>query len=142
MPNGSGTRISKGTEEKAMKQRKPIPRRRKTPRRKRPELFHGHKAVRLHGKAREKRRAEIFARAGGRCEEMVDRTVFSASMRGPWYDTFRERQRCNAPATEWSHKKHGARKCDCLDCGIASCADCHRKRHNAGGKPVPRKVRA
>ena len=88
-----------------------------------PERSGGHKRERLHGTAREKRRAEIFERAGGRCEE-IEHLGFGYG------------KRCGRPATEWSHKQHGPRKCDCMDCGIASCSACHRKRHNAGGKPI------
>src|SRR4029077_8526325 len=47
--------------------------------------------------------------------------------------------RCNAPITwetmEWSHNAHGARKSDSLEDGIASCKDCHRRRHASQGVP-------
>lgn len=117
--------------------RTPIPRKRKRPRAvhsERTAHITGHQRVVLPkgSKAREQRRAEIFARAGGRCEERV--TYY-----GPFEgQTFMGR--CMNKATEWSHARHGANKCDCLDpkCSIASCTECHRKRH-AGGKPVPRK---
>lgn len=108
-----------------------IPPRRK-PRRVRSELFFGHKRVVLHGEARSKRRAEIFERAGGRCEEVTSISFIPVLIT----------KRCPNRATEWSHTRHGANKCDCLDprCSIASCAECHKRRH-AGGKPVPVKER-
>ena len=113
-----------------------IPRKRSTPRVIHPERSGGHLRVRLHGKAREKRRAEVFERAGGRCEEML------LALSLPEAIAFGSlTYRCNNKATEWSHMRHGSNKCDCLDplCNIASCTECHRKRHNAGGKPVPKK---
>ena len=94
----------------------------------------GHKRVRLYGSARDKRRAEVFERAGGRCEEMIP-----VADNG---DLSWGRVRCLNRATEWSHSKHGARKCDCYSptakgaCSIASCTECHQKRHNCGGKPI------
>jgi len=102
------------------------------PRRKRPELFGSVHGIRLYGAERSARRAEIFERSGGRCEE---KRVLPSNW--PPYD-----HRCNQPITwesmEWSHKRHGCNKCDCMECGIASCADCHRKRHAGGnGKPCP-----
>lgn len=96
----------------------------------------GHRRIRLYGKAREQRRAEIFARAEGRCEERIEIGHFEGEDGNPFLPVFK---RCPNSPTEWSHKKHGARKCDCMECGIASCTECHKKRHNAGGKPVPRK---
>ena len=113
------------------------PAKRKTPRAvhsERTAHITGHKRIRLYGNAREQRRAEIFARAGGRCEEMVWSVQ---GMAGNYKWGFYP---CRNYATEWSHLKHGPNKCDCLDpkCSIASCTECHRRRH-AGGKPVPRK---
>lgn len=111
------------------------------PKRKTPRVIHPersdtfHKRVRLYGEARSKRRAEVFARAKGRCEEQVKVKLFE----GVVVEAF-EIRRCHRRATQWSHMKHGARKCDCLDpnCNIASCDECHDKRHNAGGKPCPK----
>lgn len=114
------------------KQRKRIPPKRKTPRTIHPERSGGHLRVRLHGAARQKRRAEIFDRAGGMCEDWLATAVLDINDEHRLYGI-----RCHNRATEWSHKKHGARKCDCMDCGIASCAECHRKRHNP--KPCPKK---
>jgi hypothetical protein len=116
------------------------PGRRVKPKRETPRVIHSersggkHKRVRLHGKAREARRAEVFERAGGRCEEIIEATLAAF----PWCPVT---VRCPNRATEWSHKKHAANKCDCLspDCNIASCHECHVKRHNAGGKPCPKK---
>lgn len=109
-----------------------IPPRRK-PRRVRSELFFGHKRVVLRGRDRVVRRAEIFERAGGRCEE--EKEVHTWNDNALYHEI--EYQRCFNQATEWSHKQHGQRKCDCMECGIASCADCHRKRHQP--KAVPAK---
>jgi len=117
------------------------------PRRATPRVVHsertahitGHKRVRLYGAERDKRRAEVFQRAGGRCEEM--RTSYVTHYEAtPPYSIF-EPVRCPNRATEWSHMRHGANKCDCLDprCNIASCSTCHAKRHNSGGKPCPPK---
>lgn len=108
-----------------------IPKRRLKPRRKRPELFSGHQAVTLPKEEKAKRRAEIFARAGGRCQELVPVRDYEGYVLY-W-------KRCYRRATDWSHKKHASKKCDCMDCGTDSCHECHMKRH-AGGKPVPRKI--
>jgi hypothetical protein len=99
----------------------------------------GHKRVRLTRKSDiDKRRAEVFERAGGRCEEWI--------VIGPDYvegfGACNKMKRCPNRATQWSHAKHAARKCDCYSptaagaCSIASCEDCHTKRHNCGGKPI------
>lgn len=120
------------------------------PRRTRSELFFGHKRERLHGAARSARRAEIFERAGGRCEEQVivswvttGYTIHGDYGSTPVYEHIPIRERCPNRATEWSHKRHGSNKCDCYSptakdaCSIASCSDCHRKRHAGGaGKPI------
>src|ERR1051325_3906160 len=101
-------------------------RKRINPKRKTPRVIHpertahitGHKRERLHGEARSKRRAEIFERAGGRCEELIGEPLSTVPTKdGVMVIKFR----CNRPATEWSHKRHGANKCDCMQCGIASC---------------------
>jgi len=135
-----------------------IPRyKRPNPKRKTPRAVHsertahlngGHKRVRLYGAERMKRRDEIFARAGGRCEEMVVVATwgdpFIEAIFGP--NTFRAVIRCPNRATQWSHAKHAARKCDCYSptsigaCSIASCDGCHERRHAGGnGKPCPKK---
>jgi len=110
----------------------------KPPRKKRskPRAVHSersgleHKRIRLYGAARAKRREEIFARAGGKCEDLVPYRRF-------WFNGEIEYGRCNNRATEWSHARHAANKCDCLDpkCSIASCKDCHDKRHNPKACP-------
>jgi hypothetical protein len=113
--------------------------RRVKPKRETPRVIHSersggkHKRVRLHGAARDKRRAEVFERAGGRCEE---RTTYFSWIPGVGEALISDR--CPRPATEWSHKKHAANKCDCFssDCNIASCHECHVRRHNCGGKPI------
>ena len=123
-----------------MKQRKPIPKKRKTPRNIHSERSGGHLRVRLHGKAREARRAEIFARAGNYCEEIIRCPLPECNEGGKAWHVYR----CPNPATEWSHARHGSNKCDCLDprCSIASCTDCHKRRHAGGnGKPCPRKAK-
>lgn len=114
--------------------RTPIPKKRKTLRAIHSERTGSHKRERLYGAAKAKRRAEIFERAGGRCEELIEvRTMF------PTHDCI-SYFRCRNRATEWSHIKHGPRKCDCMACGIASCTECHKRRHNGGnGKPCPAK---
>jgi hypothetical protein len=123
-----------------IRQRKPVPRKRRKPRvvhSERTAHITGHKRVRLTRKADiDKRRAEVFERAGGRCEEILPAIVAPFSRK-----TLMAARRCPNRATEWSHKKHAANKCDCLspDCNIASCHECHIKRHNAGGKPCPKK---
>ena len=119
-------------------------RKRPNPKRATPRVIHsertehitGHRRIRLKmfSAAWHKRRAEIFERAGGRCEEEIRRFVYATSG-----DNYYQRYRCANRATEWSHKRHGANKCDCMDCGIASCRECHARRHNP--KPCPRKVR-
>ena len=114
-----------------VRRKRPNPKR-TTPRRIHSERSGGHQRIRLYGAAREKRRAEIFERAGGRCEEQVWNVQ---GMQGVYQWGF---YRCRNYATEWSHKRHGANKCDCMDCGIASCRECHARRHN-NPKPCPRK---
>ena len=131
-----------------MKRGKRINPKRKTPRRTRSELFFGHKRERLYGAERSARRAEIFERAGGRCEDVTGEMIAEHKGVGLYF-------RCGAPINlgtydpatnprgmEWSHKRHGANKCDCYSptaqdaCSIASCHTCHVKRHNCGGKPI------
>jgi hypothetical protein len=122
-----------------IRQSKRIPTKRARPRvvhSERTDHITGHKRVRLRGVARDKRRVEVFERAGGRCEERI-------SWKG-WIHGAGEvlvSDRCPNRATEWSHMRHGSNKCDCLSpkCNIASCHECHVKRHNAGGKPCPKK---
>jgi hypothetical protein len=126
------------------------------PKRETPRTIHpersgsGHKRERLHGKAREQRRAEIFARSGGRCEELTgDPIVVVQTQAGPIGIYFSCNRRINSGTydpsynphgMEWSHNRHAANKCDCMACGIASCHDCHVKRHAGGnGKPCPSK---
>lgn len=118
---------------------KRIPAKRAVPRVIHPERSNpvdGHIRERLTGKAREKRRAEIFERAGRYCEEIIRCQLPECNEGGKAWHTFR----CPNPPTEWSHKKHGARKCDCLDCGIASCRECHNRKHRP--KACPKKTRA
>lgn len=116
-----------------MRSTKRIPRQRSKPRVIHPERSGGHKRERLYGKARERRRADIFERAGGRCEDTIHTIAFGE---GCMVDV-----RCTNRATEWSNMRHGANKCDCMECGIASCHECHVKRHNSNGKPCPSKPR-
>jgi hypothetical protein len=89
----------------------------------------GHR-VKLYGADKEAMRERIFKRAGDRCEEKVIGRRFADG--GKWM------VRCPNPATQWSHNRHGSNKCDCLKCGIASCTDCHRRKHNTGKEtPCP-----
>ena len=111
-----------------------IPRKRKTPRAvhsERTEHVTGHKRVRLYGKAREQRRAEIFARAGHYCEEIIRCPLPECNEGGKAWHVYR----CPNKPTEWSHMRHGPHKCDCLECGIASCTECHRRRHQPKACP-------
>jgi len=120
--------------------KRPNPKR-KTPRAVRSErtahLNGGHKRVRLYGAERMKRRDEIFARAGGRCEEILGRP-------SAFYPGFIYKFRCPNPATQWSHARHNSNKCDCYSpiaqgaCSIASCDGCHEHRHHP--KACPKKV--
>lgn len=83
----------------------------------------------LRGADKNKRRAEIFERAGGRCEEILAVSFIPVLIT----------RRCPNLATEWSHKPcihigigngHGRGfKCDSISCGIASCKSCHQKFH-------------
>ena len=98
----------------------------------------GHKRERLKGDAKTKRREEIFRRAGGMCEEIIRCKLPECNVGSRCYHVYR----CPNRATEWSHLRHGANKCDHMNCGIASCHECHVKRHNAGGKPCPKKETA
>jgi hypothetical protein len=102
----------------------------------------------LYGKAKEARRREIFERSGGRCEQTFrthETEVISAVM------GYAVVTRCNRHITwekydpdsnpngmEWSHNRHAANKCDCLACGIASCHECHQRRHNPKSCPSKR----
>lgn len=79
--------------------------------------------VRLHGDERTAERERCFERSGGRCEDKADGA--------------RCTNRITLESMHWSHDRHGANKSD--DAAIASCESCHRNRHNAGGKPVPKK---
>lgn len=78
---------------------------------------------RYYGQKRSDERKRVFERSGGRCE------------------VIRDGKRCNNPITlenmHWSHDRHGCHRDD--DKTKASCESCHRNRHNAGGKPVPKK---
>lgn len=108
-----------------MKSRKPIRKRRSKPRR----VLGREK---LYGKAKEARRREIFERSGGFCEQGWQKP--NGLVMVAW--------RCNRPITwesmEWSHDRHGANKDDSLEGGIASCKECHQRRHNP--KACPTKV--
>jgi len=91
--------------------------------------------VRLHGKAKTEQRMKLFTRSKGHCEAQVPYRKF-------WFNGEIDYGRCNARITwqsfHWSHNRHGANKCDCLECGIASCETCHLVGvHNP--KPCPRK---
>lgn len=108
------------------------------PRRKRPELFGGH-GIRLRGKAKTERRRDIFERSGGRCEQMIPLRYNTCLHFGlPIGTTERCWKRITWDSMEWSHNRHAANKCDCMECGIASCKECHARRHNP--KPCPRKA--
>ena len=136
-----------------------IARRRSRTRRKRPDLpefaFMDHKAVTLRGSAKKARRRELFERSAGKCEDNAnqDKVCLKILGKAPEGNTCLQTpgtcescpewhsRRCERPITwdsmEWSHLHHGANKCDCMACGIASCKECHRRRHNP--KPCPPK---
>lgn len=120
----------------------PFPVRRKS---RKPRKDAGHKIGRpapgehggplLSGKARSDRRAEIFERAYGQCEEWF-----------PFPDVPGSETRCPNLATEWSHRQHGANKCDCYSpdakgaCSIASCSDCHQNGRHGSKCTYPRRA--
>lgn len=118
-----------------------IPKKRSKPRRKRPSLFGHDHGLRLRGKAKEKQRRAIFARSGGYCEEMVQVPDSVCELLNLVGVDLRARcmKRITWESMEWSHNRHAANKCDCLQCGIASCRECHARKHNSGGKPCPKK---
>lgn len=113
-----------------IKRRKPIPRRSK-----RKSRIYPDGREELRGADKSNRHDEIFERAGGRCEEIKKYRLQPFCMS----PSFKVERRCNAPATEWSHKPcihikvgngHGRGfKCDAMSCGIASCRECHKKAH-------------
>jgi hypothetical protein len=120
---------------------------RPNPKRKTPRAVHsertahlngGHKRVRLIGIAKTLRRLELFQRSRGRCEdewpEDCPEFMYIRCNRRINSDTYDPAY--NPRGMQWSHNRHAANKCDCMACGIASCAECHAKRHNAGGKPI------
>lgn len=88
--------------------------------------------LKLYGADKEAMRERIFERADGRCEEVRLVPFIGRYVKTPVLS------RCPNPATEWSHNRHGSNKCDCLKCGIASCTDCHRRKHSTGKEtPCP-----
>lgn len=130
-----------------MKQRKRIPPKRSKPRRKRPNLFHKRERdarfidprsyvtkggrVRLFGDDYKALRFSAWARANGICE---------CGCRNPaiYFCDF-----VGIPCQgELSHNEHGPRKSDELERVKWMRHECHMKRHNAGGKPVPKKPNA
>ena len=125
-----------------LKRKKRVPAKRLKPRRVRTMCSKGHPRERLSGEARTARRREIFERANGRCEEVISwSTETQASYGNGTYGhviAHHFKTRCQNKATEWSHFRHGANKCDHLNCGIASCKACHDRRHRP--KACPPKV--
>lgn len=93
--------------------------------------------VRLANKTELRRKA--FARSGGFCEEIIRCPLPECNEDGKCWHTFY----CHKPITwhtmELSHLKHGPRRDDTLEGVIASCRECHARRHNP--KPCPKKVR-
>lgn len=94
--------------------------------------------LKLYGADKEAMRAQIFERAGGRCEGVeVVKQWCQDPYRAPVL--LESEEFCGAPATEWSHKPcvhikvgsgHGQGfKCDSELCGAAECERCHRKSH-------------
>lgn len=132
-----------------IKRRKPIPRRSKKRKYSKPPnglTFPGALDPRsrrypdgreeLRGKDKSNRRAEIFERAAGMCEKSFG-SIGLNSEGQVFYG--RIITLCPNRAAEWSHQPcihigvgngHGRGfKCDAMSCGIASCAECHRKAH-------------
>lgn len=118
-----------------MKARKPIRKRRSKPRR----VIGREK---LYGKAKEARRREIFERSGGRCEESQVLCEFPTWSIENGVVMRNVVLRCNRPITwesmEWSHNRHGANKDDSMSGGIASCRECHDRRHHPKACPPKR----
>lgn len=111
-----------------------FPTARLNPKRKEPRRV-GNGRVKLADKTELRRQA--FKRSGGKCE-MVNLKPFPGR-----YVKTPVLVRCGAPIT-WksmhlSHDRHGPNKSDALATVKASCEKCHRDKHNAGGKPCPRK---
>lgn len=83
--------------------------------------------LKLFGKDKSAMRERIFERAGGRCEDQVKLEYGVEGM--PQHTV--PFVRCTRAATEWSHLRHGPNKTDELTGGIASCSECHRRRHGS-----------
>ena len=77
-------------------------------------------------------RQRVFERSGGRCEDIHDLINMDANH-------VYAKMRCNAPITwesmELSHLRHGIHRDDSERGTIASCKDCHRKRHASAKVP-------
>ena len=84
-------------------------------------------------------RLKAFERSGGHCEEIVRCPLPECNERGIAWHTFRCFKPITLESMHLSHRKHGPRRDDTLKSVIASCEECHVKRHNAGGKPCPPK---
>ena len=79
-------------------------------------------------------RQRVFERSGGRCEDMIENMLTVEGFGNvPQYLT------CNAPITwesmELSHLRHGIHRDDSERGTIASCKECHRKRHASAKVP-------
>lgn len=89
--------------------------------------------LKLYGADKSAQREKIFERAGGMCEEIIYCKLSECQPAKKYHNWH-----CPNPATEWSHNRHGSNKCDCLKCGIASCTQCHRRKHSSGKEtPCP-----
>lgn len=119
---------------------------RSTPNKKRKEHRRVRDRERLYGVGKSKRRQEIFERSGGQCEACVVCGRSESDQSHKFWEPpgGHQFQRCTVPISpmtaHWSHNRHAARKDDAFAGGIASCLGCHARSHNAGGKPVPRRL--
>lgn len=115
----------------------PFARPKPNPKRDKPRRVRGR--VILRGKDKEELRREVFRRSGGFCEEIVRCQLPECNEGGKAWHTYRCGQLISWETMELSHLKHGPRRSDTPEDTIASCKECHARRHNAGGKPVARK---
>jgi 5-methylcytosine-specific restriction endonuclease McrA len=70
-------------------------------------------------------RTAVFDRDGGRCVDCCRPVILK---RGEWNSMHLMHVKSKGSGGDWS-----------MDNLKTGCLECHAKRHNAGGKPVPRK---
>jgi hypothetical protein len=114
-------------------------RKRPNPKRKEPRRVAGR--TRLKGEDMTELRRKVFARSGGKCEEIKVLTNFKdwTAIEGQMCPPQTIMGPCGAPITwdsmELSHNAHGSRRDDSEAGTIASCKSCHTAKHNAHGVP-------